>query len=295
MTAKSRNNLKKRSFVNHRITAYLLVLTSVRLGVLISSCSRPKEVLGRKDMEKLMYDIYIAEAMIENDYNEFGSPEKKEALIRGVFRKHGITQAQWDTSLSWYSDRIDLYMKMNDSVKARLQRSYMASDELMRRQLQQEQSLTARYYPPSHIPNCYAFDETHPKNGFRFRLDTAEISQRINENEFSFGFEVIGIPASPKPDLRAVLMLEYNDTVVYRYEVVAENREYLLQGEKYLPDDTIRNITGFVRLQDTTGLFRRIRLLNIFLGNPDDSLQQADRFKQIPPVHPREIKGLDPD
>jgi len=90
-------------------------------------------------------------------------------------------------------------------------------------------------------------------------------------------------------------MLEYNDTVVYRYEVVAENREYLLQGEKYLPDDTIRNITGFVRLQDTTGLFRRIRLLNIFLGNPDDSLQQADRFKQIPPVHPREIKGLDPD
>jgi len=24
-------------------------------------------------------------------------------------------------------------------------------------------------------------------------------------------------------------------------------------------------------------------------------LQQADRFKQIPPVHPREIKGLDPD
>ncbi len=93
--------------MNRKVVAYLL--TSVLLGILFSFCNRPKEVLNRKDMEKLMYDVYIAEAMIENDYQNFDTPEKKEALISEVFRKHKTTQAQWDTSLSWYSDKIEIY------------------------------------------------------------------------------------------------------------------------------------------------------------------------------------------
>ena len=89
------------------------------MGVLISSCqNRPKEVLNRKQMERVLYDVYVAEATIENDYQHFNTPEKKEAYINEVFKEHRITQAQWDTSLSWYSDRIDLYLKMNDSGTA---------------------------------------------------------------------------------------------------------------------------------------------------------------------------------
>ena len=233
-------------------------------------------------MEKLMYDIYVAEAMIENDYQGFDTPEKKEALIRDVFRKHQTTQAQWDTSLSWYSDRIDIYLKMNDSVKARLQRRQRASEQVMNRQLQQEQSLTARSYSPSYIPENYSFDETNPKNGFRFRMDTTDIAQKINSSGFDFGFDVIGIPARSKPDLRAVLMLEYNDTVIYHSEFIVENRSYLLHGQKYIPGDTIRGITGFVRLQDTIGMFRNIRLNNIFLGHPNDSVQPAQRNVSAP-------------
>ena len=266
--------------MNRKAAAYLL--TSVILSILFSFCNRPKEVLNRKDMEKLMYDIYIAEAMIENDYQGFDTPEKKEALLREVFRKHQTTQAQWDTSLSWYSDKIDIYLKMNDSVKARLQRRQKASEQVMNRQFQQEQSLTARTYSPSYIPDNYSFDESNPKNGFRFRLDTAEIAQKIKSNGFGFGFDVIGIPARPKPDLRAVLMLEYNDTVIYRSESIAENRSYLLHGERYIPNDTIRGITGFVRLQDTTGMFRNIRLKSVFLGHPNDSPQPVQRNALAP-------------
>lgn len=277
---KGRNNWKKKLFVNRKVAAYLL--TSVILSILFSFCNRPKEVLNRKDMEKLMYDIYVAEAMIENDYQGFDTPEKKEALIRDVFRKHQTTQAQWDTSLSWYSDRIDIYLKMNDSVKARLQRRQRASEQVMNRQLQQEQSLTARSYSPSYIPENYSFDETNPKNGFRFRMDTTDIAQKINSSGFDFGFDVIGIPARSKPDLRAVLMLEYNDTVIYHSELIVENRSYLLHGQKYIPSDTIRGITGFVRLQDTIGMFRNIRLNNIFLGHPNDSVQPAQRNVSAP-------------
>ena len=60
-----------------------------------------------------MYDMYIAEALIENDYQKFDLPEKKEALIDQVLEKHKISEARWDTSLSWYSDNIDQYIQQD--------------------------------------------------------------------------------------------------------------------------------------------------------------------------------------
>ena len=89
---------------------------------MFSFCSKPNEVHSKKEMERIMYDIYIAEALIEDDYSSFNTPEKKEAIINEVFKRNKTNQARWDTSLSWYSDRVEIYLKMNDSVKARLQR-----------------------------------------------------------------------------------------------------------------------------------------------------------------------------
>lgn len=274
--------------MNRKVVSYLLAL--VILSILFSFCNRPREVLSRKDMEKLMYDVYIAEALIENDYQNFDTPEKKEELINEVFRKHKTTQAQWDTSLSWYSDKIDIYLKMNDSVKVRLQRQQKATEQIMNRQFQQEQSLTARTYSPSYIPDSYFFDEVNPKNGFRFRLDTTEISNKIKNADFDFSFDVIGIPINSNPDLRTMLVLEYKDTIIYRSAFITENRKYLLHGQKYLTNfkdslvliDTIRGITGFVRLQDTIGLYKNIKLDNIFLGNPNDSIQQNQGNRILP-------------
>ena len=266
--------------MNRKVVAYLLV--SVILSILFSFCNRPKEVLSRKNMEKLMYDVYIAEAMIDNDYPSFDTPEKKEALINEVFRKHKTSQAQWDTSLSWYSDKITIYLKMNDSVKARLQRQQRVTEQIMNRQFQQEQAVTARSYSASYIPDNYSFDEINPKNGFRFRLDTTEISNKIKNTDFDFGFDVIGIPANSEPNLRTMLMLEYQDTIIYRSEFVTENRSYLLHGQKYILDDTIQGITGFVKLQDTTNMYRNIQLNNIFLGNPNDFIQQ-DQINGLAP------------
>lgn len=266
--------------MNRKVVSYLLA--SVILSILFSFCSRPKEVLSRKNMEKLMYDIYMAEAMIDNDYQNFDTPEKKEALINEVFKKHKTTQVQWDTSLSWYSDKIDIYLKMNDSVKARLQRRQKATEAIMNRQVQQEQALSARTYSPSYIPTYYLFDEVNPKSGFRFRLDSTEITERINDDSFDFGFDVVGVPTNSYPNLQTMLMLEYKDTTIYRSEFITENRSYLLHGKKYILDDTIKGVTGFVRLQDTIGAYRNILLSNIFLGNPTDTLLQEGTKALVP-------------
>ncbi len=245
---------------------YLLLLVAASL--LITSCqNRPREVLGRKRMEQLMYDVYIAEATIENDHQEFDTPEKKEAYINRVFEQHNVTQARWDTSLSWYSDRIDLYLRMNDSVKARLKRAQEEIDALMVLEAQQPTFYDPSLYSESYIPPYYSFTLNGIRSGFRFRLDSAEIASTIPEDAFLFTFHVIGVPpAYPEPPT-ATLALTYGDTTLYHYLRLSENRGYRIDASKQFESDTIKQISGFVNLQNPTGTVPSILLHDIYLGN----------------------------
>jgi len=235
--------------------------------VLISSCqNRPKEVLNRKQMERVLYDVYVAEATMENDYQHFNTPEKKEAYINEVFQLHHITQAQWDTSLSWYSDRIDLYLKMNDSVKARLQRARSDIDARLAAQ-QIQQPIDPSLFQPSYIPRTFSFSMPSARKGFRFQLDSTEINEKITEDHFSFTFSVIGIPPAYTSRFTSLLTLQYTDTTLYEWLKISENKTYSLSASKFIENDTLSQIQGFVHLQDTTGTASQISLYNIFLGN----------------------------
>lgn len=249
--------------MKYKIVVYLFFF--VVSAIWGSSCqNRPKEVLNRKHMERLMYDVYVAEALMDNDYQNFDTPQKKEALIRKIFEKHTVTQAQWDTSLSWYSDRIDLYLRMNDSVKVRIQRNQRAIDAQISRQYAEDHLQTLS---PSYIPPFYSFATPDTRKGFRFRLDSTEIYSRIPEDHFSFRFSVMGIPSEKTPDFLSLLTLEYRDTTIYRPQRITDNQFYTIPVSKYILDDTLKQLSGFIHLQDTSGLFGNIRLHSIFLGS----------------------------
>ncbi len=263
------------------------MLLFVAMAILGNSCqNRPKEVLNRKQMERLMYDVYIAEATMENDYQSFATNEEKEAYINRVFEQHKVTAAQWDSSLAWYSDRIDLYLRMNDSVKARLQRSRQEIDAAIARQGMDRETDPA-LLPPSFIPTYYSFATPDTKRGFRFRLDSTEISSRITGDEFRFVFSTVGIPPRFSTPFTSLLALVYSDTTLYRFQELRENKTYEFSGLKYIPGDTITEISGFVHLQDSEGMTRPIQLYNIFLGDKEDvfpdSLKVApDSLKKMP-------------
>lgn len=268
--------------MNRKISFYLTFL--VILGISFSYCSRPKEVLSRKSMENLLYDIYIAEAMIENDYQNFDTPQKKEALINQVFKKHKVTQAQWDSSLAWYSDRADIYLRMNDSVKARLKREQDALQLQVSKQSSQQVIAASRFKSPDYIPRIYSFNEVSSQNGFRFRLDSVNISEKIEQDDFNFSFNVIGVPQQTPPNLVTGLILQYKDTTIYKAEKVLQNQQYIINGQKYISfnrdtvvyNDTIRKIVGFIKLQDTLGRFKNIQLYNISLGNINNNKEEQN-------------------
>ena len=251
----------------------------ILLGGLAYSCqNRPREVLNRKQMERLMYDVYIAEATMENDYHNFDTPEKKEAYINKVFQLHKTTQAQWDTSLSWYSDRIDLYLKMNDSVKARLQRARQEIDAMVAQQTQ-GQPMDPALLPPSYLPPVYMFPMPDARRGVRFRLDFADISSKVIGEDFLFTFSTIGIPPRFSSSFTSLLTMVYSDTTIYRFREIRENKTYQLTGSKYIPGDTITEIRGFIHLQESTGVMPHIQLYNIFFGDIPSTVLETDTLK----------------
>ena len=272
----------------------------ILLGGLAYSCqNRPKEVLNRRQMERLMYDVYIAEATMENDYQNFNTPEKKEAYINKVFKAHKTTQTQWDTSLSWYSDRIDLYLKMNDSVKARLQRARQGIDAMVVQN--QVNQADPALLPPSYLPPLYTFSMPDTKKGFRFRLDSAEVSSKVTGNDFLFTFSVVGIPPQFSSAFTSLLTLVYSDTTIYRFQHISENKTYEFSVSKYIPGDTITEITGFVHLQDSTGVIPHIQLYNISFRDMQLTSSETDTLKvglDIPdekPLIPDSVRPVEPD
>ena len=212
-----------------------------------------------------MYDMYIAEAIIDNDYQKFAQPENKEALIDQVLEKHKITEARWDTSLSWYSDNIDTYIQINDSVKSRLQRNYNATTQLITLRAAERNELII--HPPHYIPNNFYIASLGCDRGFKFSLDSLQLTERFGDNDsIFFQFKVIGVFPSDSYSLKSMLMIEYADTTVFQTSRLVENRSYSFPLSKHIEQDTIVSLNGFVNL---SGKFPHvpIQLYQISLGH----------------------------
>lgn len=88
-------------------------------------CSKaPDYVISENDMVSLMADMYKAEAMIEDNTENFNNDTMKMKVRQSVMMKHGVTQETLDTSLIWYSHNLDVYDKVYDKVIKRLDNEY---------------------------------------------------------------------------------------------------------------------------------------------------------------------------
>ena len=93
------------------------------LAVVMVACKveRPGYVHSDGVMEKVLYDYHIAKAMGENlDYNE---QYKRTLYLNAVFKKHNITQAQFDTTMAWYARHPEVVNEVYDIVRERLMAS----------------------------------------------------------------------------------------------------------------------------------------------------------------------------
>lgn len=106
--------------------AFLGIFLGISFLACIASCkpSVPVEYLSEKEMENVLYDFHIAEAMANDNSRQDGDA----AMItyrEAVFKKHGITAAEFDSSMVYYMRHTkllhDIYVKLGDRLTAEAQ------------------------------------------------------------------------------------------------------------------------------------------------------------------------------
>lgn len=81
----------------------------VAMLILISCNKAPNGIIKESDMVDLLVDLHKADAYVDNYPTQFPDDSTRMALKQSVFLKHGVTQADFDTSLVWYAHNIDVY------------------------------------------------------------------------------------------------------------------------------------------------------------------------------------------
>lgn len=76
------------------VTSAILTLVACKPGI-------PYGVLSPGKMEEVLYDYHLAQGMAETQGDSVAF--RRYVYVQEVFKKHGITQADFDSSMIWYS------------------------------------------------------------------------------------------------------------------------------------------------------------------------------------------------
>jgi len=100
-------------------------------GVLVLAGCRPQGVLSSKQMENILVDLHTAEGMIQQAGYNYGHEEDQRAYFLSILHAHHTTQAQFDSSLVWYTANPTIFDKIYPKVIERLEAQQMNYQKYM--------------------------------------------------------------------------------------------------------------------------------------------------------------------
>lgn len=241
---------------------YVSLLASFAL--LSSGCSNKEEqVLSRDKMVAIVYDIQLAESMFQIKYNDFVTREKKDAIINGILEKHGVTQAQLDSSLVWYSDNAEVYTRVNDSIIAYLKRDIAVMDANM-------SNKARRTINDDIIPGYFYLSSEYPL--INFTLDSVTAS---NYNNFDLEFKTLGFSDIDSSEFSIAYV--YTDTLIR--EKYSINKNALIKTEIPLISDSIhrlKGIDGYIYSNPDSYHGRKALVYDVILQNREEAVAVTD-------------------
>lgn len=87
----------------------------------------PEGVISEGKMERVLYDFHMAQGIAENTPPDSGSTEVyRYELMQAVFRKHGITEEQFEQSMNYYCSDLQRLHKIYKNLERRYEREAMA-------------------------------------------------------------------------------------------------------------------------------------------------------------------------
>lgn len=98
-----------------------ILLFAILAAILLFGCSpaMPPGIISEKDMEDILVDYHLAQGMAETADKPLN--EMRYRYIQAVFRKHGVTEAEFDSSMVYYSGYAEKLADIYKNVLARTQ------------------------------------------------------------------------------------------------------------------------------------------------------------------------------
>lgn len=102
-----------------KLTTY--IICSLLCMLVGASCiDRPDYVLDEEQMVDLLVDVHKAEGLMEIQERRSNDQEYQKQIMAAVLVDHGVSRAQYDSSLMWYARHLKLLVRVYSHVDERL-------------------------------------------------------------------------------------------------------------------------------------------------------------------------------
>lgn len=232
---------------------FLYLILSLFLAICFITCGKGNKKLSRDKMEDILYDMQLVDAIYQNKYDDFKDAENKKALLDGVFLKHGITQADLDSSLVWYADHPEEFLRISDSVSARLKRESLVLEKNM-------PAIKANKINGSLLPYYIYLTEANPY--LSFDIDSIKAK---DYTKMEISLKSLGVSENASAEL--TVRFEYTDTVVIKRQTFQDKIIPKILNPNI--SSSIKDISGYIHV-NTSQMDYKILLYDIELKGEEE-------------------------
>lgn len=114
------------------IKKYLLLTVLLFMLGLLNGCGRKDVALNKDQFTALLMDMHRVDGTLAVERGRAGNNELKNyAYYNDIFKKYGITRAEFDSCMYYYSAQTVLFSKMYDVIIDSLNRQLTAVDKVL--------------------------------------------------------------------------------------------------------------------------------------------------------------------
>ena len=213
------------------------------LAVCLAGCKagKPRGVLSEGKMETLLYKYELARALAAN---QDSSDIRGRAYVLSVLQEEGVTEAEFDSSLVWYYQHMEVLQKVYERVGTRLNNELSlmgaATNEVTRYSNLTSEGDTANIWPGR---SYYLLSNSGINNRFSFDIpaDTAFLPSDI----FKLNFHAEFVQRMGSRHAVATLAVQYNNDSIGRneYHIYGSGDQSITLATTQRP---IKRVYGFV-------------------------------------------------
>lgn len=217
------------------------------LALLLLAACKPKvpsQVIQPGEMEDVLYDYYLAQGMSFPTAQESGdySQEYNRQL---ALKKHGYTQADFDSSMVWYYNHLEDLYKIYERVQHRLGEDALAQGTSVR-ELQQFTTLFSHTSDTTEIWEGKRYLLLYPQSPFHiYQFSQKADSSYHAGDSFLFTYGSTFLMQSGSRNAQVYLALTYdNDSVVTRDYTVSPSGSGSIHISEV--DHPLKELRGYV-------------------------------------------------